>query len=61
MAQDWHWRDLRHLSERIEGDGSKMGHIKLRGVEDIDTLRFESVARAAVTLNRTLGNPARWR
>lgn len=57
----WRGQDLTSISERIEGDGTKMGHIKLRGEDDIDEARFQALIRRAVELNGTLGNPAKGR
>jgi hypothetical protein len=55
----WRGRALKSARGLIESSGSKMGHIKLRGKDDIQVPLFLRIVKEAVRLNRTLGNPAR--
>lgn len=45
----------------LESGGSKMGHVKLRGVADIDEAALAGMIREAVRLNAEKGDPSRAR
>ena len=45
----------------LESSGSKMGHIKLRSVSDIDVRVLSAMVRKATDLNRKLGDPTKKR
>ena len=43
----------------LEGDGEKMRHIKITGLEDISADKFLQLVKQSAEMNRTLGNPTR--
>jgi hypothetical protein len=43
----------------FEGEGDRMKHIKLSGVKDIQAKAVQDYVRAAVDLNRKLGDPTK--
>jgi hypothetical protein len=53
----WRGADLPDPEGLIESSGKKMGHVKVGGAEGIRTDVFQEYVRAAVELNRTLGDP----
>jgi len=55
----WRGADLPDPEGLIESSGKKMGHVKVAGAEDIRAEVFQEYVRAAVELNRTLGDPTK--
>jgi hypothetical protein len=55
----WRGADLPDPEGLIESSGKKMGHVKVGGAEEIRTDVFQEYVRAAVELNRTLGDPTK--
>lgn len=55
----WRGASLRHIEPRLEGSGSKMGHIKLRAPGEISADAVRRLVEAAVKLNQRLGDPTR--
>ncbi len=45
----------------LESSGSKMGHIKLRSLSDVDVRVLSGIVRKAADLNRRLGDPTKTR
>jgi hypothetical protein len=55
----WRGADLPDPAGLIESSGKKMGHVKLTGVDDMRPEVFAEYVRAAVELNRSLGDPTK--
>ena len=55
----WRGADLPDPEGLIESSGKKMGHVKLVGSDEIRPEVFAEYVRAAVVLNRTLGDPTK--
>ncbi|HUH04119.1 MAG TPA: DUF1801 domain-containing protein [Kofleriaceae bacterium] len=55
----WRGADLPDPKHLLQGTGGKMRHVKLTGVDDIDTTALTRMVKAAVALNAKHGNPAR--
>lgn len=55
------WRGVELDAGRglLESGGSKMAHVKLRNVEDIDRPALTQLVKDAVRLNREKGDPTR--
>ena len=55
------WRGVELLNEAgvLEGSGEKMCHVKVTGLEDIQDEVFGDLAREAVALNRSKGDPTK--
>ena len=45
----------------LQGTGNKMRHVKLTSVDDIDGEALSDLVRQAVELNRTRGDPTKWK
>jgi hypothetical protein len=55
----WRGSELPDPEGLIESSGKKMGHVKLRGMQDVRPELFAEYVRNAVELNRTLGDPTK--
>jgi len=55
----WRGSELPDPEGLIESSGKKMGHVKLTGMKDVRPELFADYVRAAVELNRTLGDPTK--
>jgi hypothetical protein len=55
----WRGSELPDPEGIIVSSGKKMGHVKLTGVEDLQPDLFAEYVRAAVDLNRRLGDPTK--
>jgi hypothetical protein len=55
----WRGVDLPDEAGILEGSGEKMRHVKLTNLEGIREDVFQDLVRAAVTLNRTKGDPTK--
>ncbi|MCC6809172.1 MAG: DUF1801 domain-containing protein [Deltaproteobacteria bacterium] len=55
----WRGADLRDAAEKLEGDGTKMRHVKLRSKEDAAHPAIADYVRQAVRLNREKGDPTK--
>jgi hypothetical protein len=55
----WRGTELDDPDGRLEGDGDRMKHIKIRDAGDIEEDLFADWVRQAVDLNRRFGNPTR--
>ena len=54
----WRGKRLREIDERVKASGKyEMGTITLREGDEITTAEAKRLAKAAVALNRTIGNP----
>ncbi len=55
----WHGASLPDPRGLLEGSGDEMRHVKLTGMRDLNQAALRELIRAAVDLNRTLGDPIR--
>ena len=55
----WRGADLPDPLGILEGSGGRMRHVKLTRVKDIKQKAFQDLVKAAVKLNRTLGDPTK--
>jgi hypothetical protein len=55
----WRGSEIDDPSGVFEGDGSRMKHVKLRGLSDLDESMLGAMVRQAVALNREKGTPTR--
>jgi hypothetical protein len=55
----WRGAQIEKPAVPLETSGSKMGHVKLTGAGDVRAEDFKSLVRAAVELNRTMGDPTK--
>jgi hypothetical protein len=55
----WRGADLPDPEGLLLGSGTKMAHVKLSGVDDLRPDVFADLVRAAVELNRSLGDPTK--
>ncbi len=55
----WRGAALAGLDPRMESSGTKMGHIKLRGVAEIDPEQIARLVGAGMALNAELGDPTK--
>ena len=55
----WRGTELDDPEQRLEGDGDRMKHIKLRSLDDVDDEAVGRWVRQAVDLNWRLGSPTR--
>lgn len=55
----WRGVELDRGRGLLESGGSKMAHLKLRNVKDIDRATLTKLVRDAVRLNREKGDPTR--
>lgn len=55
----WRGADLPDPKGLLVGEGDRMKHIKLTAVEDIKPAPFKALVKAAVALNKKLGDPAK--
>ena len=53
----WRGVALMELDDRLETSGSKMAHIKFTEHAELNKSQLTKLVKAAVELNRTLGNP----
>ena len=55
----WRGTELDDQAGRLEGDGDRMKHLKIRGSDEVDDSLIAEWVGQAVDLNRRLGNPTR--
>lgn len=55
----WRGAEMADPHGILQGDGDRMRHINLTGVQDIKPDLFKELVRTAVQLNRTLGDPTK--
>jgi len=55
----WRGAEMADPHGVLQGDGDRMRHISLTGVRDIQPDLFRELVRAAVELNRVLGDPTK--
>ncbi|MHC4184169.1 MAG: DUF1801 domain-containing protein [Planctomycetota bacterium] len=55
----WRGVDIKDQEGLLQGSGSKMRHIKLKSLDDIDESTFSDFVRQAVELNKAKGNPTK--
>jgi hypothetical protein len=55
----WRGIDLDDPQGLLEGDGNKMRHVKLAGMQDFHKEAFKDMVRTAVALNRAKGDPTK--
>jgi hypothetical protein len=55
----WRGTEISDPDGRLEGDGDRMKHIKIRGVDDLVEDAVADWVRQAVDLNRRLGDPTK--
>lgn len=53
----WRGTSLMELDDRLETSGDKMAHIKFTDGMSLQNGKIKKLVKAAVELNRTLGNP----
>jgi hypothetical protein len=57
----WRGAELTDPKGILEGTGSRMRHVELRSVADIDTAMLQAMVRTAVEMNRIKGDPTTMR
>lgn len=55
----WRGVDIDDPKGLLQGDGDKMRHVKLTGVDDVDADAFAGFVRQAVELNQLKGDPTK--
>jgi hypothetical protein len=55
----WRGGELPDDEGRLHSGGQRMAHIKITGPQDVDAAAFTRLVKAAVQLNRTLGDPTK--
>jgi hypothetical protein len=55
----WRGIDLDDPNGRLQGTGDKMRHVKLSGVDEVDSELFGQYVLQAVELNRAKGDPTK--
>jgi hypothetical protein len=55
----WRGIDLDDPNGRLQGTGDKMRHVKLSGVDEVDSEPFSQYVLQAVELNRAKGDPTK--
>ena len=55
----WRGASLEDPNGLLQGDGDKMRHLKLTGIDEINPEVFSALVRQAVQLNETLGDPTK--
>ncbi|MFO1041007.1 MAG: DUF1801 domain-containing protein [Planctomycetaceae bacterium] len=55
----WRGAALIEIDDRLESSGEKMAHMKLTEGSNLVKSKIKKLVKAAVELNRTLGNPTR--
>ena len=55
----WRGVDINDPKGLLQGTGSKMRHVKLTSLDDIDESTFSDFIRQAIELNRVKGNPTK--
>ena len=55
----WRGIDLDDHNGRLQGTGDKMRHVKLSGVDEVDSEAFSQYVLQAVELNRAKGDPTK--
>ena len=55
----WRGVDIKDPKGFLQGSGSKMRHVKLTSLDDVEESTFADFVRQAIELNRTKGDPTR--
>jgi hypothetical protein len=55
----WRGVDIKDPKGLLQGSGSKMRHVKLTSLDDVDESTFADFVRQAIELNRAKGDPTR--
>jgi len=55
----WRGVDIKDPKGLLQGSGSKMRHVKLTSLDNIDESTFADFVRQAIELNRAKGDPTR--
>ena len=59
MARKTCGADLPDPLGTLQGEGEKMRHVRLMGVQDVKRKAFKDLVRAAVQLNQEKGDPTK--
>jgi len=55
----WRGAELPDPLGLLEGDGDRMRHVKLTGPESVNAKAFTDLVKAAVRLNKSMGDPTK--
>jgi hypothetical protein len=55
----WRGVDIKDPKGLLQGSGSKMRHVKLTSLDNVDESTFADFVRQAIELNRAKGDPTR--